>query len=72
MAVFACLVKGIIGALGFTVNPEDCDWPKLPVPRLRDGLRSQLDAEGGYAYELVPLNPSCFRLSRLSSATLAS
>jgi hypothetical protein len=80
MAVFTCLVKGIIGALGVnvdleaepTVNPEDCGWHKLPVPRPRDGLSSQLDADGGYAYELVPLNPSCFRLSRRSMATFAS
>jgi hypothetical protein len=72
MAVFARLVKGIIGALGFTVNPEDCGWSKLPVRPRPDGLSFQLDAEGGYAYELVPLNPSCFRLSRLSSATFAS
>jgi hypothetical protein len=43
MAVFACLVKGIIGALGVnvdlggqpTVNPEDCGWPKLPARRQR-------------------------------------
>jgi hypothetical protein len=54
------------------VNPEDCGWPKLPVRPGPDELSFQLDAEGGYAYELVPLNPSCFRLSRRSLATFAS
>lgn len=72
MAVFTSLVKGIIGALGIDVNPEDCGSPKLPVPRPWDGLSYRLDAESGYAYELVPLNPICFRLSRRSLATFAS
>ena len=65
MAAFTSLVKGIIGALGINVdlknNPEDSGGPSF-----------QLDAEGGYAYELVPLNPSCIRLSRRSLATFAS
>jgi hypothetical protein len=75
MDVFPYLVKGIIGGWCINVQLEAepirpwADW-KLGASLNPPDRPSRVNA--GYAYELVPVGPSCFRRSRLSPATLAS
>jgi hypothetical protein len=63
-----------------TVNPEDSaegssftrHWQIELPSSTAQRVASPNPPIQPYAYELVPVNPSCFRRSRLSLATLAS